>query len=192
MSRQGLYQNVSLSGRRRKYPPKRNLLPSEIVIFLLYKNGRSSERGEAGGHAGEVLQLGQEQTGAERLLQIWPPGGLPQQEVGTHSLHYGRGGRVPCRLGVFKCTYTANESKIVDPDPHYFETWIRIRLRVKNWTRICIKVKIQRSFRGTYWRYFGRGCSQWKGWRLEIEPWRVLRPVVADSTLFDEQDPNHC
>jgi hypothetical protein len=30
-----------------------------------------------------------------------------------------------------------------------------------------------------------------EAWRLKIEPWRVFRPVVADSHYFDEeQDPD--
>jgi hypothetical protein len=27
-----------------------------------------------------------------------------------------------------------------------------------------------------------------EAWRLKMEPWRVYRPVVADSHNFDEQD----
>jgi hypothetical protein len=36
----------------------------------------------------------------------------------------------------------------------------------------------------------GRGLSQWRPGDQKIEPWRVYRPVVADSHPFDEeQDP---
>jgi hypothetical protein len=33
-------------------------------------------------------------------------------------------------------------SRVVDPDPHYFGSSIRIRIRVKSWIRIRIKVEI--------------------------------------------------
>jgi hypothetical protein len=59
-----------------------------------------------------------------------------------------------------------------------FGNWIRIR--VKSWIQICIKVKIQKLYRlkTETWRV---GDADNGGRELKMEPWRFLRPVVADS-----------
>jgi hypothetical protein len=40
-------------------------------------------------------------------------------------------------------TKNALQSRVVDPDQHYFVSWIRIRNRVKRLIQICIEVEIQ-------------------------------------------------
>ncbi len=66
-------------------------------------------------------------------------------------------------------------------DPHHF-VWSRIRTRIKmkagsgphqsrQLVRICIKVKS-----------WYRSCGS-----PQLEPWRILRPGVADSDHFDEE-----
>jgi hypothetical protein len=65
---------------------------------------------------------------------------------------------------------------------HYF--WKlnpdRIRIEVKSWIRIRIKAKIQKLSR--------RAVDAHKeAWRLKMEPWRIYRPLIADSHHSDEE-----
>jgi hypothetical protein len=81
--------------------------------------------------------------------------------------------------------------RVADLDPHYFGSWIRIRIRVraKSWIRIHIKVLIQELYRlevESSWRAVDAHNG---GMEAENEPWRVCRSVVADSChLNEEQD----
>jgi hypothetical protein len=34
-------------------------------------------------------------------------------------------------------------NRVADPEPHNFDRWIRIHIRIKSWVRIRFKVKIQ-------------------------------------------------
>jgi hypothetical protein len=57
---------------------------------------------------------------------------------------------------------------------------------MNSWIRILIKVKIKKLSRLVIepWTHNG-------GLELKMEPWRVLRPVVADSHHFEEElDPD--
>ncbi len=65
-----------------------------------------------------------------------------------------------------------------------FERWIWIRIRGNSWIRIRIKV-ITGSFKGSKQSLEGRGRSQRRP--LKMEPWKISRPVVAESHHFDEE-----
>jgi hypothetical protein len=68
-----------------------------------------------------------------------------------------------------------------DTDPHFFGSWIRIRIK---------KSKKFRGFRGSKWS-LETVDAQNGGVEAQIEPWRVCRPVVINShNLDDEQDPD--
>jgi hypothetical protein len=64
--------------------------------------------------------------------------------------------------------------------------WIRIRIKVKSRIRICIKVKIRELLRLKIelWRAVDAHIGDVE---IQMEPWSVCRPVVADSHHFDEE-----
>ena len=81
------------------------------------------------------------------------------------------------------------KTRIADPDPDYFGKLIRIRIRVKSWIWIRINGK--------------NSGLKMKPWRtvdphnvariLKKGPWRVCRPVVANSHHFNskqDRDPD--
>jgi hypothetical protein len=58
---------------------------------------------------------------------------------------------------------------------------------VKSWIQIRIKVRIQKLSR---LKIEPRTLTK-EAWRLKMEPWKVYRPVVAQSHYYDEdQDPD--
>jgi hypothetical protein len=77
------------------------------------------------------------------------------------------------------------------PNSAFFSgSWIRIHIRVKSWFRINIKTKIQETI-GSKCSHSGPWTLIGEAWRIKMLPWRVCRPVVADSHNFDEQqDPD--
>ncbi len=73
-----------------------------------------------------------------------------------------------------------------DPDSHFFKAESGSLLEGKDRSGSALKAEFW-SFKGLKWGHRGRGRSQW--WRVcsvGTEPWRVCRPVVADSHHFDE------
>jgi hypothetical protein len=79
----------------------------------------------------------------------------------------------------------------MDPKFRIFSgNWIRIQIRVKSWFRINFKTKIQEAI-GSKWSHGRSWTLLMEAWRVKMMPWRVYRPVVADSHNFDEQqDPD--
>ncbi len=50
--------------------------------------------------------------------------------------------------------------------------------------------KLDPDFKGGKWSCVGPRTITMEAWRLKMEPWRVCRPIFADSQHFDdEQDP---
>jgi hypothetical protein len=71
-------------------------------------------------------------------------------------------------------------------DPYFLGSRARIRIRVKAGSASAIMSEF-RSFRGSKWSLGGLWTITVEAWRLKMEPWRVCRPVVANSHHIDEE-----
>jgi hypothetical protein len=58
------------------------------------------------------------------------------------------------------------------------KSWIRIRISIKVKTQELQRIKMK------LWRAL---VLTMDAWRLRMEPWRVCRPVAADSHSMDEE-----
>jgi hypothetical protein len=70
-------------------------------------------------------------------------------------------------------------------EQHYFLSPIRIR--VKSWIRIRMKIKNSEAPEAQNRAVEVGGRSQMEAWRPKVEAWSVCRPVVADSHHLDEE-----
>ncbi len=71
-----------------------------------------------------------------------------------------------------------------------FGIWIRIRTHIRVKAGSALKSKVE-SLRGSKSSRGGPWTLTMEAWKLKIEPWRVCRPLVADSYHFDEElDPD--
>jgi hypothetical protein len=67
---------------------------------------------------------------------------------------------------------------------------MRIRIGVKNWIRVRIRIKVKNLRALKAQNKAVEGCGRSK-WRLKIEPCRVCRPEVNNLHRFDEDPGQH-